>query len=1022
MALDTDMDLYSFLDPNQAATLRETDRFTDETSEGVFHSLTKNIKKCNYCDLNQNQFFISRVNSLVLLHVNIRSLHKNFDSFHDFLIALNVSPDVICLTETRIRTHLLSNIEIPNYSFVHVDSKSAAGGVAIYVSCGLQYELCPIQHHLHDSESLWINLFENKPNNNYTIGVIYRHPSQVNINDFLECFSNCLTNLSKSKNVYYILGDFNLNIQSDNRTNYATEYINLIVSNGAFPIITKPTRVTENSATIIDHIITNDAMHVLEPAIIKTDLTDHYPIICSVEKFQHKAKSKAPKIYHRDRSRFCPESFCEELESNLFDYFSTQPALDSGNFNKLFDDFARIILSAIDSHAPIKYLSRKQMKLHRKPWITKGILISIKKKNSMFKTHYINGNLNNKSYFKKYSNKLTKIKALSKKLFFTNKLQENHNNPREMWNVIRSTLPNGSKHSSPNIESLHINGNKIADSQQMANHFNDFFCNIGARLAKAQNISDTNSKLFNKYLRDRISKSIYLDVPNYSEIINTIFSINMNKAVGHDNLPPFFLRVASTVITPYLHSFMEYSFINGIFPGNCTIARIVPIFKKGERDKPTNYRPISILSCFTKIFEKIIYKRLINFLNKHNVIQKTQYGFQKNISTNHALIDVITNSFDNINNNLYTGLVFLDLTKAFDTVSHDILLHKLDHYGIRGKTNDLIQTFLQRKQFVSVNGVNSNVLANNYGVAQGSTLGPLLFLLYINDLPSSVNCVPRFFADDTCLVYSSSNPSTLNTAINQDLKNISQWFKANKLTVNPSKSNVLIIPPKLNKTVPNMNFFLNNTLIQQSSSVKYLGVIIDFKLSFDIHIKSLEHKISRAVGIMSKLKYFMPKNALQTIYYSFIQSHLIYGLPVWGSTYHSYLKKLRILQNKAVKFIGGDLFQDRITPLYAQSNILKLPNLYKLEVSKLVHAHIRNQLPHKLSNYFTFTSNISSRNTRTTQKKNHLYTPRYKTSRMQKCIKYQGVKIWNDIPSEIQNSNSKNFKKKMKKHLLTLQS
>ena len=486
--------------------------------------------------------------------------------------------------------------------------------------------------------------------------------------------------------------------------------------------------------------------------------------------------------------------------------------------------------------------------------------------------------------------------------------------------------------------------------------------------------------------------------------------------------PPFFLRVASTVITPYLHSFMEYSFINGIFPGNCTIARIVPIFKKGERDKPTNYRPISILSCFTKIFEKIIYKRLINFLNKHNVIQKTQYGFQKNISTNHALIDVITNSFDNINNNLYTGLVFLDLTKAFDTVSHDILLHKLDHYGIRGKTNDLIQTFLQRKQYVSVNGVNSNVLANNYGVAQGSTLGPLLFLLYINDLPSSVNCVPRFFADDTCLVYSSSNPSTLNTAINQDLKNISQWFKANKLTVNPSKSNVLIIPHKLNKTVPNMNFFLNNTLIQQSSSVKYLGVIIDFKLSFDIHIKSLEHKISRAVGIMSKLKYFMPKNALQTIYYSFIQSHLIYGLPVWGSTYHSYLKKLRILQNKAVKFIGGDLFQDRITPLYAQSNILKLPNLYKLEVSKLVHAHIRNQLPHKLSNYFTFTSNISSRNTRTTQKKNHLYTPRYKTSRMQKCIKYQGVKIWNDIPSEIQNSNSKNFKRKMKKHLLTLQS
>ena len=150
----------------------------------------------------------------------------------------------------------------------------------------------------------------------------------------------------------------------------------------------------------------------------------------------------------------------------------------------------------------------------------------------------------------------------------------------------------------------------------------------------------------------------------------------------------------------------------------------VPLFKNGKREEPTNYCPISILSSFSKIFEEIIYRRQISSLNKHNVIQKTQYGFQKNVSTNHAIIDVVTNSLENIDSKVYTGMVFLDLTKAFDTVSHEILIHKLDHYSIRGQANKLMQAFLNRKQYVLVNGIKSNLFINEYGVAQGSTLGP----------------------------------------------------------------------------------------------------------------------------------------------------------------------------------------------------------------------------------------------------------------------------------------------------------
>ena len=195
----------------------------------------------------------------------------------------------------------------------------------------------------------------------------------------------------------------------------------------------------------------------------------------------------------------------------------------------------------------------------------------------------------------------------------------------------------------------------------------------------------------------------------------------------------------------------------------------MPVFKKGNREDPSFYGPVSLLTCFSKVMEKLIYKRLMSFLNKHKVIQKHQYGFQSNVSTNHALINVVSDCFDNINNNQYTGLIFLDLTKAFDTVNHEILLRKLEHYGIGGQANDLLRAFLKRRQCVSINHNDYPLLYNNIGVPQGSILGPLLFLLYITDLPTSVTGNPRLFVDDTCLICYDQSLPVFNSKINDDL-------------------------------------------------------------------------------------------------------------------------------------------------------------------------------------------------------------------------------------------------------------
>ena len=334
----------------------------------------------------------------------------------------------------------------------------------------------------------------------------------------------------------------------------------------------------------------------------------------------------------------------------------------------------------------------------------------------MFKTHFLSDDDDKIIFYEKYVNKPTTLKALSKKGYFSSAINDIQKDPRKLWNVIRSVLPASPDCASAIPLSLKIYEHTITNDQAISEHFNEFFCSIDANLAHKFNQSAPNS--LSQYLEQRVSSSIYLDVPNLSEIINAIQALSLNKSIGHDNIPPYYLRIASSILAPYLQIFIDFCFTNGVFPETCTIAKIVPIFKKGERENPSNYRPISILTCFSKIHEQRIHKRWNSFFDKHGIIQHTQYGFQRNVSTNHALVDVVTQSFENINNNMYTGLIFVDLTKAFDTVNHEVLLHKLDHYGIRGQSNNLLRAFLKRKQYVSINGSNSSLLTNDHGVAQ----------------------------------------------------------------------------------------------------------------------------------------------------------------------------------------------------------------------------------------------------------------------------------------------------------------
>ena len=268
------------------------------------------------------------------------------------------------------------------------------------------------------------------------------------------------------------------------------------------------------------------------------------------------------------------------------------------------------------------------------------------------------------------------------------------------------------------------------------------------------------------YLTKRLHQSLFLTPSTSLEVFNLISGLKNTKSNGKDNISAYFLKLAAKVIAAPLAQLFDYVFYLGIFPASLKIDKIIPIYKSGDKSDVSYYRPISILSPISKILEKLIHVRSINFFNKHSVLLLTQYGFRDNHSTSHILTGVLTSLYDNINNKKYTALLLLDLKKAFDTVNHKTLLTKLEHYGIRGTTLDLFASFLtNRFQYVSLENHRSNLKKINYGVPQGSVLGPLLFNIYINDISTNVSCTSRLFADDTCLIVDDKNINDLEELV-----------------------------------------------------------------------------------------------------------------------------------------------------------------------------------------------------------------------------------------------------------------
>ena len=954
--------------------------------------------------------------SFSLIHLNIASLQLHIDELRTLLALLNHPFDAICITETRLHDdHPLSNIQIEGYEFVHTKTLTQCGGAGIYIKSTIEYELLK-QFSISNknvSESIFLEI-KNPTRKNIVIGCIYRHHTPVS--DFLETFLNdVLEKVTKSNKICALIGDFNVDLIKYGNHLPTESFYDQISSYGFRPLVLQPSRVTTHSATLIDNIFLNDLECFSKGGNLTNSISDHFLQFCQIDIYDKTNSNKNwQNKFTRNWRIFNSREFEEELSSINWDESLNLAQGTEACFSTFFNKIEKLL----DEMAPYKKLTRKEYGLKVSPWITNGIFASMRERDLIYKNFVKEKDPTLKTAlhlsYKTYRNRIVNLIRISKKQYFADFFHEHHSNLKKTWDGIRDLI-NVSKKSSTKISKL-IQDRTFTDNSDIANKMNDFFVNIGSSVEAK--IPDSK-KAFHDYLGLNNPTSLLLRQCSQDEVKEIIKNFSVSKASGPFSIPTKILKNYSHILINPLTTIINKSLSEGIFPSYLKAALVCPIFKKDDKTKCANYRPISLLSNIGKIFERVMYNRIEEFLNDSEIIYKLQFGFRKKYSTNHALLSIVEKIRANLDNKTFSCGVFVDLEKAFDTVNHMILLQKLEHYGIRDIANNWMRSYLtNRSQCVSTNGVKSKNLKVSCGVPQGSILGPLLFIIYINDMHKALNkCTVHHFADDTNLLFSDKSPNVIKKTMNKELALLFDWLCANRLSLNVGKTEFIIFRPPKMKLENRVVLTLNHKQIFESRKIKYLGLLMDDRLTWKFHINELCKKLNRSVGMLFKLRHLCPSSVLKSLYFSIFNSHMTYGLPVWGNTDKIYTEKINLLQKKAIRAITFSDFRAPSLPILKDLEILSFYDLYQYQIASLMWDHDHNVLPCSISSYFTKRRNVHSHSTRLAAA-DKLIIPKTNTVRYgSKSFKIEGAKMLNSLKEQniYNNASSKSvFLKKLK--------
>ena len=859
--------------------------------------------------------------------------------------------------------------ELDNYHLISKGhSCSRHGGLIIYVHNDFSFTLKQVDPIINNNEQvipMWEHLFisikHKLPNSKtYIIGNIYRRPIEIvdSCNTFTEELTDMLIRLQRRSPNIYVVGDINIDLLKIYQKHHYASFFENMISTGFYPKISLPTRFDSNNstATLIDNIFTN-VLGDTSSGAFTNSISDHQMIYyfsndvtCSTDKNKNKF------VVIESSNTVNLSLFLDALkEINIPEKLNQNPFANPDKNYELFTDILSDAKQRILPRKKVKFNKRKHKK---SPWITRDIIHSINEKDKLYrkllKTPQGSQEFNNiKTNFKTYKSIIRRSIMHAKKEYYRKTFHKYSNDLKKTWKIINDTLNRNSNKKSFPSEFISSDGNTICDHNAIANAFNDFFINIGQPSTNIEALS------YEKYLDNKTYYNFRFRPITTAATMQIIDSLKPKTSNGVDEISNKLIKYIKDVVIEPLTIIINQMFNTGIFPDLLKISKVIPIYKKDDDKCFANYRPISLLPSMSKIFEKAILLQLIDYLESNKLLNPYQYGFRKKHSTELAslhLVDYLSSELDNMNTPLN---IYLDLSKAFDSLNHNILLSKLEYYGITGISHNLFNTYLSnRKQYVQYESSHSDLANIKYGVPQGSILGPLLFLIYINDLPKSSKIFSfLMYADDTTLYCNidNINPNYRDLVINAELQNINNWLVANKLSLNVSKTKYMIFYKKP-KCIPDLHLSIDSNEIERVESFNFLGLHINTHLTWNTHLSVISKKNSRIIGLIRKMKSIFPFNIVLSLYNTLILPHINYCLLSWGKNCESIL----LLQKRALRAVFSAGFNAHTEPLFKICKLLKIEDIYKTKVFSFYHNLKQNKLPDYFTNFNPVFSNGNS--------------------------------------------------------------
>ena len=915
-------------------------------------------------------------NILKTLIVNFQSLKNKIPDLE--LLIKTEEPDIIAGSETWLNPNIYnSEILNTNYNIFRKDRPDNYGGVLLAIKSNIIAEEITTQPNFN-IESIYCKIIT--PNSSpLIVGSIYRPP-----NTNLEYMNNLCSQLTfikeNNKNaVLWIMGDFNLpdinwkNYTIDNhQTNKEINehFLDTINNINLEQIVKTATRKNKT----LDLFLTNRPGLVLDYKIIP-GLSDH-----DIVRVTNTIKTKINKIPRRIIYLW---NKCNSIKLHQSAANFQQTFLSKFNTNspveEIWKDIKTNLKTIMDENVPTKLTSNKINKC----WFNSRLKKLCKLKENLFKKYKAT---NSYRIHKKY----LKIKHLTQKLsrnlqneYINNVITKDNN--KNLWSFIKSKKmePSG-------IATLKGSNNKTYnDNETKANILNTYF-------ASSFSASGDKEVLINLNKMEEIGNITVDEIGIHSLLKN----LKINKATGPDDLPARLLKELSNELSPILVVLFQASLNQGKVPQDWKLANVSPLFKKGDKSDPGNYRPVSLTSITCKLLEHIIYSRIVNHLDKYNALCPHQHGFRKNRSCETQLIGLIDELSKGLDKNDQIDTILLDFSKAFDKVHHLSLLKKLNYFGISGSLHHWIQDFLLgREQTVIINGSKSAPIKVNSGVPQGTVLGPLLFLIYINDLPNNISTGTkvRLFADD-CIIYRTIKSEQDSKILQKDLDELIKWETNWSMSFHPEKCQLLRVTKK--KKQINSKYFIHGKELTQTKDAKYLGVIINEKLSWNPHVNEVIKKSNKTLGFIKRNLYKCNKDIKLKCYLTLVRPVLEYASSVWDPSTKENIDKLEQIQKRAARFITGEYSKlTRITPLVKSLNLETLEDRRTKSKVVIIHKAINSNLEiqHK--------DNLIQPSDRH-KDKNTFLIPYARTNTYKFSFFPSGIRAWNGLPEESRKTNT----------------